>query len=180
LQLTATGHRRRTLLLLTLPEHPQTQLMGQQLFKRQSSLGGMPGARKAAIRLVGRRPMQQPHGVCQRRHLEFLEHPWRQQFLQAAVPELRQRLLGQVAPAQLMHPLGGRIDRRQRLLDLRGRVVPHPLDLGMDDLEAARPAAHLAETPQRRTAGHVGLLRIAEMKKPQRDRPRAVGQLNQQ
>ena len=124
--------------------------------------------------------MQQAHRVRQCRHRIFPQHFARQQLLQSAPSKQVERTPGEIAPGQLVHPLGGRVDRRQRLLDTGRFTLVDPLHLGMHQLVAVGPIAHLAKTAQPAAAQHVGLLRSTEMEEPQRDAAGAVGQPHQQ
>src|SRR5690606_9950160 len=101
----------------------------------------------------------------------------REQVVEGAVAVRIQQgegLSRQLAQGELMQALGGRVYRRQRLLDRcrRGRV--HDPVFRVHQLQAVWPPARLAVTAQHDAAGQALLLGLVEMEESQVQRPRAV------
>ncbi len=155
---------------------------------RQQLLEGEPALRRVAPllqlrqRRIGRRPVQVAHGVGEQRQLQRRQQLRRQPLAQTVgrAVEPLQRGVGEAPPGRLVHTLGGRVDRCERLLDRRRGPIRHAPVLRVDHLEARRPAAHLAEAAQTRPAHERLLLSAGEVKEAQHDPPGAVRQLHEQ
>ena len=152
----------------------QAQVKRQHLLEGEPLLRGMRSRFERLNRRARRRAVHVGERLLKRRELKRREYFLRQPFrdvLEVAV----ERLLRELAQAQLMQPRGRGIDRRQMLVGFGRRAFPDELVLGMHDLKPHRAFARLAEELERPAAREILFLRGAEMKEPQDQMAGAVG-----
>ena len=135
------------------PEEAESEAVGDELLEREPAVGGMgTGHQRLDVRLGGRsvHDAERRGELGQVRVGPLVEHEGsRQPVDERALVEAGERLLGQTPERALLDALGGRVERRQRVLERTGRVVrgTHAV-LGVDHLEHAGAAPHLPEALQ--------------------------------
>ena len=122
--------------------------MGEQFLEGEPALRRMVAGEQLRVILVPRRPVQQLQRIAQRRQVQGALHLGGQPVAHAqGAAGFAQRLADQHAQPQLGQALGGRIHRRQGLLQRLGILV-HAAVFRMHDLQAQRSAPHLAIAAQ--------------------------------
>src|SRR5688572_9729562 len=116
---------------------------------------------------VSRGPVHHRERIEQRWQLKTAEHCGWNPVDDARAAGLVQRELYERSKPRLRHALGGRVDRCQDFLERRGVLLDAAI-LGVDDLEAERPAAHFAEAADARAAREIRLLRARKIEEAQR------------
>ena len=154
--------------------------MREQLLKGKASLAGMR-ARYQFLRIRIRRwTVQVLDCIGERWHAELFRDRGGQQLCRRHRTHASQCLVGEIAQATLLHTLGGRVYRCQRVGACSRLVLPYNTILGMDHFETGLAAAHFAKTGEVYTGLELRLLLPGEMKKSQGKLPAAIADADQQ
>ena len=160
-------------------QQPQRQLVGEQFLEGQPALRRVLAGGEQVERRVGRRAVHVFQRSVQRRQAEVLQQLRRKPVAHARVGHLPEGQCGQHPQAALLHALGRRIDGRQHVLDGLGVARVGAPVLRVDDLQADRTPAHLAEALQARTPLQLLLLHAREMEETKREEAGAVGEAHE-
>ena len=178
--LPAARQCRRGLGLGKRAQAAQAQVVCQQFFEREALLARVAPLQQLFEIGIGWWAVQVADRVRQRRHAELLRDRWGQQLFGRRLAHRRQRLVGQVTQPALLHAFGRRVDGRQRVVHGGILALAQQPVLGVNHLEAARAAPHLAKTADMHTGLELGLLLAREMKKAQRELATTVADPDQQ
>ena len=164
-------------------EHFQTEVMGEQLLEGESPLRGMPARCELIETRLARRAMHVDQSVAQRRQSQWIEHGARNPVLNAANRACRELqlphgLADERAQPALREPFGAGIDRSECLLQ-RLLCREHAPIFGVHHLEPEGSAPQLSEAAHARSARQSALLRRREVKEPQRQKSRPIGDARQ-
>ena len=172
--------RPRTIEFRRLPQQPQAHLVRQQFLERKATLRRVAALLEQLQVRVGWRAVHVAQRCVEARQVEGVQHARRQQVRQCALRQQAKCEIREHAQAALLDAFRRRIDRRQRLGRRVAGIGGHATVLRMHDLRPARAHAHFAEAAQALPAHELRLLRGGEVKEPQGDVTRAVGEPHQQ
>ena len=162
-------------------QEPEPEPVGDELLEGEPPVRRVqPGQQRLHVRLR-RRAVHDPERLGQLGQRALRNQPPRQPVDEGTLVEEGQRLFGQPPEHALLHPVGRRVERRQRVVERPRRVVrtAHAV-LGMHHLEHARPAPRFPEALQPGTALELTDLCLAEVKEAQRQRAGAVADAHEQ
>jgi len=158
---------------------PQAQSLRNELLGRDAARAWVPPRQEQLHRSVARRRMQKAKRHSERRPRRAGQRLRGEQrsevVLESMVLERRERAGDDAAQRRLVQAFGRRIDGCQAIARL-GVVVADGAMLGMDHLEARRPAANFAVAPHALAARERLLDGLIEVEEPQRDRTGTVGE----
>ena len=163
-----------------LAQQAQRQLVREQFLERQPALRRVAARGEQLDIGAGRRPVHIGQRLDQGRQLEFGQQARRQVVGERAVVDGLERLGREDAQPSLLHAVGGRIDRGQRVLDALGVEAVRAPVLRVGDLQAQRAASRLAIQAQPHAADELRLLGAREVEEAQRQKAAAVADPHQQ
>ena len=174
------AERRRGLGIRDRAQVLQAEVVRQQFLEREALLARVTARNHQRDVRVGRRPVQVANGFRERGHREFTAYRIGQQLLRRRALHRLQCLTGQAAQPALLHALGRRVDRRERIVDGGILAVAQEPVLRVDHLEAGAALADFAETGHAHTVLELRLLVAREVEETQRELPAAVGDSHEQ
>ncbi len=132
--------------------------MSQQFLETQTQLAWMFAALDQFEVGLGRRLVQKCQRLDERWHVVLVANGCRQKFLGRCFMHQFKRLADEVSQASLLHTLGCRIDRCQRVADRNMLSGPQYPVFRVHYLEADRARSDIAEGANHRARRKLGLL----------------------